>query len=91
MSLMDLRKAYLQILVDKSLWSFQTVIIKGKRFCLTRLGFGLNLALPVMKFVITAIKSQDQEIKSAASAYIVDIFIDEGIVSAARVTALYRL
>ena len=30
MSLMDLRKAYLQIRINKTLWPFQTVIIKGK-------------------------------------------------------------
>ena len=77
MSLIDQRKAYLQIRVDKALWPFQTVIIKGKRFCFPRLGFGLNVASLVMKSVITAIKSQDQEIKSAMSAY-----IDESRVSA---------
>ena len=61
------------------------MIIKAKRFCLTRLGSSLNVALLVMKSVITAIKSWDQEIKNAMSAYVNDIFIDESIVSAARV------
>ena len=82
---MDLRKAYLQIGVDKVLWPFETVIIKGKRFCFTRLAFGLNVALLVMKYVISMIRSQDQEIKSAMLAYVDDIFIDESIVSAAHV------
>ena len=79
-SLMDLKKAYLQICVDKVLWPFQTVIIKGKQFCLTRLGFSLNVVLLVMKSVITVISSQDQEIKTATSPYVDNIFI-----SAARV------
>ena len=38
-----------------------------------------------MKSAITAIRSQDQEIKTATSAYIDDIFIDKSRVSAARV------
>ena len=38
-----------------------------------------------MKSVISAIRSQDHEIKSAISAYVDDIFIDESIFSAARV------
>ena len=58
-SLMDLRKSYLQICIDKVLWPFQMVIIKGKWFCLTRLGFSLNVVPLVMKSVITTIRSQD--------------------------------
>lgn len=46
--LLDLRNAYLQIHIDKSLWTFQTVIFKGKWFCLTWLGFGLNVAPLIM-------------------------------------------
>ena len=52
MSLLDLRNAYLQIHIDKVLWPFQTVIARGQRFCLTRLGFGLNVALLIRKSVI---------------------------------------
>ena len=37
--ILDLRQAYLQVHVDKSLGPFQTVKIKGQRYCLTRLGF----------------------------------------------------
>ncbi len=83
MSLVDLRKAYLQIRVDKVLWPFQTVILKGKQFCLTRLGFGLNVAPLVIKSIITTIRSQNQEIKSVTNAD--NIFIDESRVSAAHV------
>ncbi|KFD56056.1 hypothetical protein M514_03180 [Trichuris suis] len=35
-SILDLKKAYLQVHVEKSLWPYQTVIIQGRRYCLTR-------------------------------------------------------
>ena len=77
MSLLDLRNAYLQIHVDKALWPFQTVIFRDQRFCFTWLGFGLNVAPLIMKFIIDAIISQDHMIKSATSAYVDDILINE--------------
>ena len=73
--LLDLRNAYLQIHSDKALWPFQTVIFRGQRFCLTRFGFGLNVAPLIMKSVIDAIVSQDHTIKSATSAYVDDILM----------------
>ena len=45
MSVLDLRKAYFQVHVHRSLWPFQTVMVKEQRYCLTRMGFGLNVAL----------------------------------------------
>ena len=75
--LLDLRNVYLQIHVDKALWSFQTVIFRGQSFCLTQLRFGLNVAPIIMKSVIDAIVSQDHTIKSATSAYVDDILINE--------------
>ena len=81
---LDLRNAYLQIHVDKALWPFQTVIFRSQRFCLTWLGFGLNVALFIMKSVIDAIVSQDHTIKSTTSAYVDDILINESIVPALR-------
>ena len=85
MSLLDLQSAYLQIHVDKALWPFQTVIFRGQRFCLTWLGFGLNVAPLIMKSVIDAIVSQDYMIKSATSVYVDDILINENRVPASRV------
>ena len=35
-AIVDLRRAYLQIHIDKVLWPFQTAKIKGQRYCLTR-------------------------------------------------------
>ena len=86
-SLLDLRKAYLQIQVDESLWPFQTVMYKGKRYCLTRLGFGLNVAPLVMKTIVNTVLKQEGEIDKATSAYIDDIYVNESISSASRVRA----
>ena len=83
--LLDLQNAYLQIHVDKALWPFQTVIFRGQRFCLTQLGFGLNVVPLIMKFVIDAVVSQDHTIKSATSAYVDDILINENHVPVSRV------
>ncbi|XP_045105468.1 uncharacterized protein LOC123500980, partial [Portunus trituberculatus] len=82
-SLMDLRKAYLQIHVHKSLWPYQTVVFRGKRYCLTRLGFGINIASLVLKKVLDRILSWDEKIYSATSPYLDDILVDETIVTAA--------
>ena len=41
-SLLDLRRAYLQVHVHELLWPFQTVKVDGKRYCLTCLEFELN-------------------------------------------------
>ena len=43
-AVVDLRKAYLQLNVHQQLWPFQTVVVRGQRYCLTRLGFGLNVS-----------------------------------------------
>lgn len=68
---LDLRKASLWIHVDKALWFFQTVLIKGKRYCLMQLGFRLNFAPFIMKAII--VMSQNVSIKKVTSAYIDDI------------------
>ena len=84
-SLLDLRTAYLQIHIDKALWPFQTVIFRGQYFCLTWLGFGLNVAPLIMKSVIDAILSQDHAIKSSTSAYVDGILINENRVPVSHI------
>ena len=84
-SLLDLRNAYIQIHVDKALWPFQTVIFMDQRFCLTQLGFGLNVTPLIMKSVIDAIVPQDHTIKSTTSAYVDDILINENLVPVSSV------
>ena len=80
-AIVDLRRAYLQIRVHESLWPYQTVIFRGQRYCLTRLGFGLNVAPSVMKSVLTAVLTQDETIDRATSSYLDDIFVNEDVVS----------
>ncbi len=84
-SLIDLRKAYLQIHVHQSLWSYQTVVFHGVRYCLTRLGFGLNIAPLVLKKVLSHVLSWDETIDRATSLYLDDILVDESVVSATEV------
>ena len=86
--LIDLKSAYLQVLVDESLWRFQVVRYKGTTFCLTRLGFGLNVAPKIMTAIVNKVLSMDPLIKSATSSYIDDIIVNENIAAAEDVVAL---
>ena len=69
-AIVDLRRAYLQIHVDKSLWPFQTVKIKGQRYCLNRLGFGLNVAPQIMWSIIKAVIGQDETVSVCSAAQV---------------------
>uniref|UniRef100_A0A5S6QJ31 Uncharacterized protein n=1 Tax=Trichuris muris TaxID=70415 RepID=A0A5S6QJ31_TRIMR len=80
-TILDLRKAYLQIRVEESLWPYQTVMIHGRRYCLTRLGFGLNVAPSIMKAVVDKVLSLAPEVSRGSSAYLDDIFVDESVVN----------
>ena len=86
-AMLDLRKAYLQIHVEAALWPYQTVILDGKRYCLTRLGFGLNVAPRIMKTILETVTSQDPVVDEAVSSYIDDLSIDERIISAEAVAS----
>ena len=77
----DLRKAYLQVQVHKSLWAYQTLLIKGERYCLTRLGFGLNVASMIVKAIISTVLAQEEQTINATSSYINDIYVNEDTVS----------
>ena len=81
-ALVDLTKAYLQIAMDKELWPFQTVVHDGRRLCLTRLGYGLNVAPVIMRAVLEAILKQDPVVRAGTSAYIDDVYVNEDIISA---------
>uniref|UniRef100_A0A5S6QA39 RNase H domain-containing protein n=1 Tax=Trichuris muris TaxID=70415 RepID=A0A5S6QA39_TRIMR len=84
-SIIDLKNAYLQICIDESLWPFQTVTFRGRRYCLTRLGFGLNVAPLVMKAVLNLVLSLDESVKKGTAAYIDDILVNEDVIEARRV------
>ena len=83
-SVLDLRKAYLQVHVHQSLWSYQTVLFKGRRYYLTRMEFGLNVAPSIMQTIVDAILTKDKRIQRATSAYIDDVYVDESIVPVAH-------
>ena len=72
----------MQVLVDKSLWPFQTVVIKGQRYCLTYLGLGLNVTPLIIQAIVNIVLSQDGIINAATSSYISDIFLNECVFSA---------
>ncbi|KRX66717.1 hypothetical protein T09_12756 [Trichinella sp. T9] len=84
-ALIDLKKAYLQIRIDKSLWPYQTVVFKDKGYCLTRLGIDLNVAPLVMKAVLNCVLSWDPDVRKGTSAYIDDILVNESVVAVDRV------
>lgn len=87
MSVIDLKKAYLQIRIHYSLCHYQTVVITGRKYecCLTRLGFGLNVAPLVIKPVLNCVLFKNSVVEKGTYAYIDDILVNEDIVKASRV------
>ena len=79
-SLLDLRRVYLQVRVHETLWPYQNVKIDGKRYSLTRLGFGLNVGPLIMKAIVSAVLLLEEAVGRAASAYIDDIYVNEDVV-----------
>ena len=61
------------------------VKIKGQRYCLIRLGFGLNVAPQIMQSIVKAVIGQDETVNRATSSYVDDIFVNESVCSAAQV------
>ena len=84
-AVLDLCRAYLQVHVDKPLWPFQTVEIKGQRHCLTHLGFELNVAPLIRRAIVNTILSQDGIINAVTSSYIDDILLNESVCSVVRI------
>ena len=84
-SVLDLRKAYLHVRIHQSPWSYQTVLFKGRRYCLTRMEFGLNVAPSIIQTIVDAILTKDKRIQRATSADIDYVYVDENIVPVARV------
>ena len=88
LAIIDLRKAYLQISVDPDLYKYQVVVFKGKKYCLTRLGFGLNCAPRIMTQILKKVFSMDSEISAAVDSYIDDIIVNKDKVSCEKVLDL---
>ena len=77
MSMLDLRKADLQVQVHRSLWPYQAMLIDRQKYCLSHMGFGLNVAPSIMQTNVDAILMKNECIQWATSAYIDDVHIDE--------------
>ena len=75
-AIVDLKSAYLQVHVAKELWQYQVVSYKGKIYCLTRLGFGLNVAPKIMAAVLKTVLKKGSKTKEATDSYIDNIMVD---------------
>ena len=84
-AVIDLKKAFLQLHVVPELWPFQTVIVDGRRYCLTRLGFGLCVAPEIMRAVIREVLNQDSRMATAVLSYADDLLVNEAVVSSTEV------
>ena len=89
-AIVDLKRAYLQLKTDPRLWPFQTVVIGGTRYALTRVGFGLNVAPLIMKAVVRAVLQQDSDVDRATIPYVDDLCVNEDIISADQVVEHFR-
>ena len=79
---MDLRKAYLQVHADESLWVHQAVAWRGDVYLLTRLGFGLSSAPKIMTAIVESVISENPQVQEAVSSYVDDLFINTAKISA---------
>jgi ribonuclease HI len=85
LKLVDLKSAYLQIHVEESLWPYQQVRYKGKSYCLTRLGFGLNCAPRIMTRILREVLAQEKNIDAATDHYVDDVIVQDDMVTAEKV------
>ena len=84
-TLLDLRKAYLQLRVADDMVRFQAVRHKGQLYVMTRLGFGLNVAPKIMSRVLGKVLSLDATVAAGTDHYVDDIIVNESVVSVERV------
>ena len=75
-AIMDLKSAYLQLHVAKKLWQYQLVSYKGKTYCLTQLGFRLNVALKIMATVLKMVLKKGSKTKEVTNSYIDGMMVD---------------
>ena len=91
LAIVDLRRAYLQVEVDRDLWPYQVIKHDGQSWCLTRLGFGLSVAPKIMRRIIEHVLDSDSEVAAATDAYYDDIIVDTSKVSIDRVMDLLTM
>ena len=78
-AVVDLERAYLQVHVAKDLWVYQAVRWHGRMYLLTRLAFGLSVALKVMTAIVEKVLGIKQEIRNVSSSYIDDMYVAGGL------------
>ena len=66
---LDRLRAYLQVYVHKSLWPYQTVILKGKKYCLSHMVFGLNVAPSIMQAIVEATLAKDDAVWQSGATF----------------------
>ena len=71
LSVVDIRKAYLNVRLHPSLFPYQTIVWQGKTYCMERMAFGLSVAPKLMDAIV---KYSIREFPDA------DNFIDDIIV-----------
>jgi len=89
-AIIDLRKAYLQIHVEKDLWPYQVVYFEGKTYCLTRLGFGLCVAPKVMTSILRKVLASKDSVREGTDSYIDDIIVNLDRVSSDEVVSVLK-
>ena len=67
-AILDLKKAYLQIHMEKPFWVHQAVQWNKKVYLLTRLGFGLASAPKIMTKIVETVLEMDPVIKNGTSS-----------------------
>jgi len=87
-SMLDLSDAYMQVRVHEDMWRYQSCIIDNKKYALTRMGFGLNIAPSVMTEIVRWVLNYDVRIREHVDSYIDDIFVDERKISVNEVKDL---
>jgi hypothetical protein len=88
--MLDLSEAYMQIHVHKEMWPYQSCIINNKKYALTRMGFGLNIAPTIMTEIVRWILNSDTRMRENTDSYIDDIYVNESFISVEEVEKVFN-
>ena len=86
-SIIDLRRAYLQVHAEPELWCHQAIRWRGEVFLMTRLGFGLASSPKIMTAIVENVINQNERVHAAVSSYVDDLYVDENKISGNEVRA----
>ncbi|KAF4737831.1 hypothetical protein FOZ62_029141, partial [Perkinsus olseni] len=73
--IVDLKKCYLQVKVDPSLYRYQVVVYRGQKFVITRMIFGVCVAPRVMNSIIRFVLSSGNFSLSDVDNYVDDLYV----------------